>query len=75
MDRDAVRLLLVARVPGDRGSGSCCVYVGNADELHTELVAKGARVQGEPVSRPWGLREFQVLDLEGNRLTFGQPLW
>jgi hypothetical protein len=26
-----------------------------------------------PVSRPWGLREFHVEDLEGNQLTFGQP--
>jgi hypothetical protein len=29
---------------------------------------------GEPVNRPWGLREFWVLDLEGNQLTFGQPV-
>jgi uncharacterized glyoxalase superfamily protein PhnB len=35
-------------------------------------VAAGANVQGEPVSQPWGLREFTVLDLEGNRLSFAQ---
>jgi hypothetical protein len=35
--------------------------------------AKGANLQGEPVSQPWGLREFSLLDIEGNRLTFGQP--
>jgi uncharacterized glyoxalase superfamily protein PhnB len=72
MDRDHARILLVAREAG-RGGGSCYVYVDDADALHAELVAKGARVQGAPVSRPWGLREFQVLDPEGNRLTFGQP--
>lgn len=48
------------------------VYVRDADALHAELSAKGANVQGEPVSRPWGLREFQVLDPEGNRIGFGQ---
>lgn len=73
MDRDAVRVLLIARTPRHTGIGSCYVYVENADALHAELVAKGAGVQGEPISRPWGLREFRVLDPEGNQITFGQP--
>lgn len=72
MDRDRARVLLVAKEEG-RGAGSCYVYVDDADALHAELLAKGARVLGEPVSRPWGLREFEALDPEGNRLTFGQP--
>lgn len=44
----------------------------DADALHAELVASGANVQGEPVSQPWGLREFHILDPEGNRIGFGQ---
>lgn len=73
MDRDAVRVLLVARQPSHRGIGSCYVYVRDADALWRELREKGAQVGAEPVSRPWGLREFEVRDPEGNRLTFGQP--
>jgi uncharacterized glyoxalase superfamily protein PhnB len=73
LDRDQVRVLLIARTERHAGIGSCYVYVRDADALHAELVARGANVQGEPVSRPWGLREFVVLDPEGNRLTFGQP--
>lgn len=73
MDRDAVRLLLIARTDLHTGIGSAYVYVADADALHTELRAKGANVQGEPVSQPWGLREFRAVDLEGNRITFGQP--
>ena len=73
MDRDAVRVLLIRRTERHAGIGSCYVYVRDADALHAELVAKGASVQGEPVSRPWGLREFRVLDQEGNQITFGQP--
>ena len=73
MDRDSVRVLLVARTERHSGIGSCYVYVEDGDSLHTELVANGADVQSEPVSRPWGLREFAVLDPEGNRLTFGEP--
>jgi uncharacterized glyoxalase superfamily protein PhnB len=73
MDRDDVTIVLIARTTKHQGIGSCYVYVRDADALHAELVSKGANVQGEPVSHPWGLRDFQILDLEGNRITFGQP--
>ena len=72
MDRDGMRLLLIERTERHAGIGSCSFYVLDADVLHAELVASGANVQGEPVSYPWGLREFKVLDLEGNRLSFAQ---
>jgi uncharacterized glyoxalase superfamily protein PhnB len=73
MDRDDVTLALIARTDKHSGIGSCYAYVRDADALHAELVGKGANVQGAPVSRPWGLREFQVLDPERNQITFGQP--
>jgi uncharacterized glyoxalase superfamily protein PhnB len=73
MDRDKVTLLLIARTESHTGIGSCTVYIENADELHAELVSKGANVQGPPVSRPWGLRDFTVVDPQGNRITFAQP--
>jgi predicted enzyme related to lactoylglutathione lyase len=73
MDRDKVRVLLIARTSRHTGIGSCYLYVNDADALHAELCARGANVQGEPVSQPWGLREFYILDLEGNRIGFGQP--
>ena len=73
MDRDDVTLLLIARDDRHKGIGSAYVYVEDADALFAELQSKGANVQGEPVSYPWGLRDFRVLDLEGNQITFGQP--
>lgn len=73
LDRDEVRILLVARTPNHSGIGSAYLYVTDVDALYSELVGKGADVQGEPLSQPWGLREFTVLDLERNRLTFGPP--
>jgi uncharacterized glyoxalase superfamily protein PhnB len=72
MDRDEVRLLLIARTPQHGGIGSAYFYVRDVDALYAELVRSGADVQGEPVSQPWGLREFRVLDLYRNRLTFAQ---
>ena len=75
MDRDSVRVLLIARTERHAGIGSAYVYVHDADALHAEFRAKGADVRGEPISHPWGLRDFRVRDPEGNELTFGQPLW
>ena len=72
LDRDDVRVLVVARSPRHIGIGSAYFYVRDVDGLYSELLGKGADVQAEPTSQPWGLREFSVLDLEGNRLTFGQ---
>ncbi|MBI2684746.1 MAG: VOC family protein [Acidobacteria bacterium] len=71
MDRDEITVLLLPRGE-ERGIGSFEVYVRDADALYAELVAKGANAQGPPVSRPWGLRDFAVLDLDGNRITFAQ---
>jgi len=73
MDRDAITVVLIARTELHTGIGSAYVYIEDADALYTELRSKGANVQGEPVSHPWGLRDFAVLDPEGNRITFGQP--
>jgi catechol 2,3-dioxygenase-like lactoylglutathione lyase family enzyme len=72
MDRDDVRLLLIARDAEHAGIGSASFYVRDVDGLYAELVRSGADVQGEPVSQPWGLREFSLLDLDRNRLTFAQ---
>ncbi len=72
MYRDEVTVLLSARTPQHTGIGSFEVYIQDADALHAELTGSGANVLGPPVSHPWGLRDFQVLDCENNRITFAQ---
>ncbi len=72
MDRDAITVLLIARTAEYKGIGSFEVYVSDADRLYEELTTKGAKILGPPVSRPWGLRDFTVIDPEGNRITFAQ---
>ena len=72
MDRDEVRLLLIARTPQHSGIGSASFYVRDVDALYAEMVRTGADVQGQPVSQPWGLREFSVRDPDRNPLTFAQ---
>lgn len=72
MDRDRVTILLIPRAAPHAGAGSAYFYIADADALHAELSAKGANVSGEPISHPWGLRDFCVVDCDGNELRFGQ---
>ncbi|TXJ23604.1 MAG: hypothetical protein E6Q24_16770 [Chitinophagaceae bacterium] len=72
MDRDEIRLLLVQATGTNKGTGSCCIYIRNADKLYAELLAKGAHIPSGPVSQPWGLREFTAVDNDGNTIVFAQ---
>lgn len=72
MFRDRVTVLLIPRDAAHKGVGSAYFYIENADQLSAEMRAAGANVLGDPVSRPWGLREFCVKDIEDNELYFGQ---
>lgn len=47
------------------------LFVRDIDKLHEELVERGARIRMPPTDMPWGLREMNVSDLDGNVLRFG----
>lgn len=47
------------------------LFVRDIDRLHRELRERGARIKMPPTDMPWGLREMQVADLDGNVLRFG----
>ena len=58
-------------------AGGCYLYVEDADALHAEfarldLPAEGIpRLHGSPEQTDYGLREFAVVDLDGNLLRIG----
>lgn len=45
--------------------------VADLEGAYAELSARGARFEGPPIDRPWGL-ETEVLDPDGNRLVLQQ---
>jgi len=73
VDLDQVRIFLEPGTPGPQG-GSVFFDVGDADELYEFQRANGVETVRPPGDRPWGLRDFTIRDLDGNRLTFGHPL-
>jgi uncharacterized glyoxalase superfamily protein PhnB len=43
----------------------------DVDFLFQELKSRGARILNEPKDYPYGMRDFDVNDLDGNQLCFG----
>jgi uncharacterized glyoxalase superfamily protein PhnB len=41
------------------------------DALHRELKSRGAKIVNEPRDYPYGMRDFDVQDPDGNSLCFG----
>lgn len=58
---------------------ACYLEVGNADALFAHWRGAGFAAEGvprlEPIAdRPWGMREFALVDPNGNRLRVGHRL-
>lgn len=83
--RDGIQVML--RQPADAGdsvhrpnralmdhSFDAYVYVTNVDLLYAELENRGADCLYEPCDQPHDCREFEVQDLNGYVLCFGQDL-
>jgi catechol 2,3-dioxygenase-like lactoylglutathione lyase family enzyme len=61
---------------GDQGHAGSWVWVavGDADAAYQELRTRGASIRHPPTNFPWGSRELQVLDPDGNVLRLGSDL-
>jgi catechol 2,3-dioxygenase-like lactoylglutathione lyase family enzyme len=70
-----VTLHLVAssetRPPRQPGHGAVSIFVDDVDALLADLVKRGAKVLIPPADRDYGLRDFNVADLDGNMIFFG----
>jgi len=52
-------------------NSGCRVHVSSIDSLHDEYQQKGiVHPQAPLTKKPWGTREFGILDLDGNLITF-----
>lgn len=57
------------------GTASCRLQCDDVEMLHRVYEAKGiVHSNGRLDDKPWGTREFSILDPDGNLITFYQPL-
>jgi uncharacterized glyoxalase superfamily protein PhnB len=72
-DNVAIHLQAASETKRQPGQGAINVFVTGVDALYQELKSKGARTTEEPADRAYGMRDFDINDLDGNQLSFGEP--
>lgn len=70
-DEVALHLLAAHRTHRLPGNGGICVFVSDVDGVYAELAGRGAKVIKPPENYDYGMRDFDVVDLDGNQMTFG----
>ena len=73
VERDNLLIHLQAASESKRKPGQAAVnvFVTDVDALYQELKSRGANTLNEPKDYPYGMRDFDVHDIDGNALCFG----
>src|SRR6476660_527634 len=73
VERDNLLIHLNAASESKRkpGQASVYVFVTDVDALYQELKSRGAKTLNEPKDYPYGMRDFDIHDIDGNQLCFG----
>ena len=50
------------------------LFTHELDELHAELLSRGAAIYQDITRKPWGNRDFRCYDCAGNTLKFTEPV-
>ena len=69
-----LHLIPASRTPRQPGHGAVAIDVDDVDALHADLVQRGAKVLKPPADYDYGLRDFDVADLDGNMLFFAMEI-
>jgi catechol 2,3-dioxygenase-like lactoylglutathione lyase family enzyme len=74
VERDDVAIHLYRAGDGPGAPRSIHIFTEGLDEFHTEIQKRGAHIKQGIVRKPWGNRDFRVLDDSGNEIKFTEPL-
>ena len=73
VERDdlVIHLQAASETKRQMGQGAVYVFVTDVDALYQELQSRGTRTLNEPKDYPYGMRDFNINDIDGNQLCFG----
>ena len=74
VERDGVAIHLFQDDAGSHARVGMHIFSGELDELHAELLRRGANLSQGIVRQPWGNRDFRVRDPSGNEIKLTEPL-
>ena len=73
VERDGIAIHLFSDRFCKSGRAGLHIFTHQLDELQDELFQRGATISAPITLRPWGNRDFRVIDLAGNTLKFTEP--
>ena len=63
-----------SRANPEEGAWDAYIWIDDADALYKEFQSKGVKIARAICNQEYGCRDFDILDLNGYRLCFGQAL-
>ncbi|MCX5661297.1 MAG: VOC family protein [Planctomycetota bacterium] len=73
VERGSVEFGIAAR-DATYGPISAFVIVEGVDELYAEFISRKVATSRVPTVQPYGMKDFDLTDPEGNRLCFGESM-
>ena len=73
VERDNVAIHLFRAGKGN-APASIHIFTAGLDDLQKEFEGRGTQIQQRIARKPWGNRDFRVIDDSGNELKFTEPL-
>ena len=77
LHRDGIELhfFLDSELEVDRNDGMCYIRISNIEELYNTLTKYSDTIcLGKLEAKPWGQKEFSMVDNNQNQLTFGEEI-
>jgi len=73
VSRGHTRIFMCHKCQGNPGSW-LWVATPDVDRTYADVQKRGATIKAPSQNQPWGVREMQVADLDGNVLRIGSPI-
>jgi uncharacterized glyoxalase superfamily protein PhnB len=74
VERDGVAIHLFNDAGQEHSPVGVHIFTPELDELSVEFEARGAKIVQRIEVKPWGNREFRLVDVCGNELKFTEPV-
>jgi uncharacterized glyoxalase superfamily protein PhnB len=74
VERGDIAIHLFQDGTGSHSPAGIHIFTPHIEELFAELKQNGAYVTQDIMLKPWGNRDFRVVDESGNQLKFTEPL-
>lgn len=57
-----------------KNDGMCYIRISGIDKFYQQLKSNGMRFVADLAQKPWGQKEFAIIDPDHNLLTFGEGI-